>query len=86
MISNEQSNESSSNKSDSEALLEEPEKKFHVKSDDIPTVGMIAVPDIKKPVRKFEEFADFDLDGDLDDNIAYLYNEVCFLPEKLKYD
>lgn len=59
---------------------------FRVTSDDIPTLGFIAVPQIKMPKKKFENIPDFDLDGEMDDNVAYLYNEVSFMPQKLKYE
>lgn len=38
------------------------------------------------PKKKFENIPDFDLDGEMDDNVAYLYNEVSFMPQKLKYE
>lgn len=44
------------------------------------------MPTVAKPKKMFENIPDFDLDGDVDDNVAYLYNEVCFLPQKLNYE
>ena len=59
---------------------------FKINTEDVPYMGMIGLPDKNKPKKIFEDLPDFDLDGDVEDNVAYLYNELCFLPKKIEYE